>query len=247
MPEWDRVREFERSVSVGKRDKKGELAPLSGFLFCDACGSKMRKASAGGGGYICGYHSRFGKQYCSTHYIGRAKLEGFVFADIQNMIDFAKDEKTAIAEFLERKRAYMDALCVVDKKRKQTVTNRLTELDKLIQSVYEDKVAGRIPEDMAFDMLDKYQAEKKALKAEYDEMQKRSEAEQQDQEDAAEFVRRLKRYTGASELTREMCLDLIEYVTVDENNKGHKDRPRKIHIYYKLIDRGLVNKNNALT
>ena len=45
----------------------------------------------------------------------------------------------------------MDALSVVDKKRKQTVANRLTELDKLIQSVYEDKVAGRIPEDMAFD------------------------------------------------------------------------------------------------
>ena len=96
-------------------------------------------------------------------------------------------------------------------------------------------------------LIDKYQAEKKALKAEYDEMQKRSDAEQQDQEDVAEFIRRLKRYAGASELTREMCLDLIEYVTVDENNKGHKDRPRKIHIYYKLIDRGLVNKNNALT
>ena len=244
---WNKVREFEKSVSVGKRDKKGELSPLSGLLFCDGCGWKMRKASTGGGGYICGYHNRFGKQYCSTHYIGKAKLEGFILADIQDMCEFAKDEKTATAEFLKRKRAYIDAQSISDKKRKQTVSNRLSELDRLIQSVYEDKVAGKIAEDMAFEMLDKYQAEKKTLKAEYDEMLKRSEAEQQDEKDVAEFISRLKRYAGATELTREMCLELIEYVTVDENNKNDRTRPRVIHIYYKLIDKPLTNKNNALT
>lgn len=100
---------------------------------------------------------------------------------------------------------------------------------------------------MAFDMLDKYQAEKKTLKTEYDEMLMHSEAEQQDEADVAEFVSRLKRCAGATELTREMCLELIEYVTVDENNKNDKSRPRVIHIYYKLIDKLLTNKNNALT
>ena len=58
---WDKVREIEKSVSRGKRDKKGELCPLSGSIFCDGCGWKMRKASANGGGYIYGYHNRFGK------------------------------------------------------------------------------------------------------------------------------------------------------------------------------------------
>ena len=101
---------------------------------------------------------------------------------------------------------------------------------------------------MAFDMLDKYQAEKKTLKAEYDEMAARSGSEKQDKKDVAEFISRLKRYAGAMELTREMCIELIEYVTVDENNKGHKDHPRVIHIYYKLIDKPLTDKNRlALT
>lgn len=48
-----------------------------------------------------------------------------------------------------------------------------------------------------------------------------------------EFVSRLRKYAGATELTREMCLDLIGYVTVDEN-MGHT-KPRKIHIYYKYF------------
>ena len=43
-----------------------------------------------------------------------------------------------------------------------------------------------------------------------------------------------------------MCLDLIEYVTVDDLNKDDKSRPREIHIYYKLIDKELADKHNAL-
>ena len=159
------------------------------------------------------------------------------------MCELAKDEKAATAEFLKRKRAYIDVRNISDTKRMKTVGNHLAELDKLIQSVYEDKVAGRIEPDMAFDMLDKYQAEKKTLKAEYDEMAARSGSEKQDEKDVAKFISRLKRYAGATELTREMCIELIEYVTVDENNKGHKDRPRVIHVYYKLIDKPLTNKN----
>ena len=74
-------------------------------------------------------------------------------------------------------------------------------------------------------------------------MTAQSQFEKRDKKDVAEFISRLKRYAGATELTREMCIELIEYVTVDENNKGHKDRPRVIHVYYKLIDKPLTNKN----
>lgn len=41
-----------------------------------------------------------------------------------------------------------------------------------------------------------------------------------------------------------MCLDLIEYFTVDAY-QGRKS-VRDIHIYYKLIDKPLKNKKNAL-
>ena len=36
-----------------------------------------------------------------------------------------------------------------------------------------------------------------------------------------------------------MSLELIEYVTIDEYSA---DRPRDIHIYYKLLDKPLLNK-----
>lgn len=40
-------------------------------------------------------------------------------------------------------------------------------------------------------------------------------------------------------LTREIALELIEYITVDEYAA---DRPRDIHIYYKLLEKPLPHK-----
>ncbi len=42
-----------------------------------------------------------------------------------------------------------------------------------------------------------------------------------------------------------MCFELIEYIIVDENTKDKK-AARDIHIYYKLIDKPLKDKSNAL-
>ncbi len=39
------------------------------------------------------------------------------------------------------------------------------------------------------------------------------------------------------ELTREMCMELIEFVTVDQYPGKYSKEPREIHIYYKLIDK----------
>ena len=65
-----------------------------------------------------------------------------------------------------------------------------------------------------------------------------------DEEDVEEFICRLKKYTDVQELTREMCLELIEYITVDEYSA---DRVRNIHIYYKLLDKHLKSKQRLDT
>ena len=121
----------------------------------------------------------------------------------------------------------------------------MNELDGLIQSVYEDKVAGRIPEKVCVGLLEKYQAEKDELTVEYDELVKRSEIARHDERDVDEYIRRMKSYAGAEELTREMALELIEYIKVDKNPRKHK-QPIKIEIFYKLVDKPLNDKRNAL-
>ena len=77
------------------------------------------------------------------------------------------------------------------------------------------------------------------MSAEVKELEANLSAVKQDEQDAEEFIRRLRKYTDVQELTREMCLELIEYITVDEYAA---DRPRDIHIYYKLLEKPLPHK-----
>ncbi len=46
----------------------------------------------------------------------------------------------------------------------------------------------------------------------------------------------MRKYTAVKELTREMCMELIEFITLDVYVEG---QPRRICIYYKLIDESL--------
>lgn len=250
---WDKIREVEKSVSQGKKTKKGETMPLSGLMFCADCGEKMRLGTnntTNGSkklprkyirhNYQCGAYSRFGKFYCTSHYIKMKDINALVLADIRSMADLViADEEYARKQFLSKKEQVNALQTAEEQKRLRDGKYRLSELYNLIPSIYEDKVIGKIPEDVCVSLLEKYQAEQKALFEEVAQLEAKLNAVKQDENDVDEFIKRLKKYTDVQELTREMCLELIEYITVDEYAK---DRPREIHIYYKLLEKPLPHK-----
>ena len=67
------------------------------------------------------------------------------------------------------------------------------------------------------------------------EIEERLSERSKDDEDAEEYVRKLKRYGAAESLTREMCMELIDYITVGEKNETGE---REVHIYYKFLADG---------
>ena len=245
---WDKVRELEDSVSTGKSTKTGEVKPLSGMCYCSTCGTKMKFTSSMTGktpqNYTCGLYARFGKQYCAKHFITLKALESVALADIQRQIDFVMNDDKAREKYLARKRGLNNLQENADRKRLQDITKRLGELDRLIETAYEDRALGRVPEKVCIPLLEKYQAEKDTLTAEYDELHQRTQTEQQDEADVDEYIRRLTSYAGAEQLTRQMALELIEYITIDEN-PNDKKAVRDIHVYYKLIDKPLKDRKNA--
>lgn len=250
---WDKCREMDNSVSQGKRDKHGEIMPLSGLMYCADCGEKMRlgwnNTTTGSKkkprkylrhNYQCGAYSRYGKFYCTSHHIKMKDINAIVLADIRMMSTLVvEDEEKARQQFLAQKEQINSHQIEMEQKRLRDGKYRLEELRKLIPSIYEDKVLGKIPEDVCVNLLEKYQAEQKELSEDVSKLEAKLSAVKQDKDDVEEFIRRLKKYTDVQELTREMALELIEYVTIDEYSA---DRPRDIHIYYKLLDKPLLNK-----
>ena len=253
---WDKVREVEASVSQGKRDKKGITAPLSGLMYCADCGFKMRlctnNTTAGSKkkprkyyrqNYNCGNYVKAGTMGCKSHYIKLTVIEDIILEDIKSMTQLTIDEKAAKKLFMAKKLKEHNAKISGDAKRQNEIRKRLAELEKIMQTLYEDRVLGKIAEDVCSGFLDKYQAEKNALEDELAVLMESINSIRKDEQDVDEFIRRLKKYADAEKLTREMALELIEYVTVDEFSK---ERLRDIHIYYKLLDKSLNNKRNAL-
>ena len=247
---WDKCREMEASVSQGKKNRTGVVQPLSGLCYCADCGAKMhagwnntRHSRSGPrihmrNHYNCGSFNKFRGRSCCSHYIKMAILEQVVLEDIRSKISLVEeDEEKAKAQFLRKCEQISSEEATKDRKRANQISRRLTELERLIVSAYEDKVVGRIPEDICVGLLNKYQDEKNELLTERSEIEVRQANKSKEIADVNEFVRRLKSYMQVPTLTREMCMELIEFATVDKCPGKYSKEPREIHIYYKLIDK----------
>ena len=111
---WDRVREMEQSVSQGKRNSSGYVANLSGLIYCQDCGNKVRLAwnnTTNGSkkkprkyirhNYNCTSYMKFGKRYCPSHYIKMQDMDAIVLEDIRSLAQLVvEDEEKAKAEIV---------------------------------------------------------------------------------------------------------------------------------------------------
>lgn len=177
--------------------------------------------------FNCGRYNRNGKLACNSHYIKMKDINALVLADIRLMAALVlEDGEAALRQLLSKKEQISSRQTEEEQKRLHDGKYRIAELEKLIPSIYEDKVLGKIPEDICVNLLEKYQAEQKVLSEEVTALETKLNAVKQEVNDVEEFIHRLKKYTDVQELTREMCLELIEHITVDEYAK---DRPREIH------------------
>lgn len=237
---WDKVHERMKSVSHGRTTKQGYTHPLSGFLYCADCGQKMKlathKTKKGSVSYCfnCGHFVRYGKRMCSSHYMSAKDLTNLILDDIREMafrIEF--DEDAVREDFLRQNEELADKAVKSAKKEIQTKKNRVVELSRLMQIAYEDRMKGKMPEELCFGFIQKYSDEQKTLSVEIAELEANLTETENKQQSVDDFIRNIKKYLYAPELTREMCYELLDRVVVGGLPKS-KDEPRKIDIVYKV-------------
>ena len=236
---WDKVREVEKSVAQGRKTKRGYTHPLSGFLFCADCGGKMKLNYINRNGKIdfnfnCGNHMRIGKAYCFSHFIQAKDIEAIVLNDIREMAQrIVLDEKTIREEFIRHNAELADKAIKSAKKELQAKRKRTEELSRLMQLAYEDRLKGKMPEDICISFIQKYSEEQKKVEAEIAVLEERMTETTNTIQSADEFIRNIKKYLEAPELTREMCYELLDRVVVGGHPK-HTGKERVIDIVYKV-------------
>ena len=237
---WDKVQERKKSVAQGRKTKVGYTHPLSGFLFCADCGNKMKLCtSVSRKGtrlyhFDCGYHLRYGKAYCFSHYIAASALEEIVLGDIREMAQrIVLDEKAVREDFIRHNAELADQAIKSAKKELQAKRKRMEELSRLMQVAYEDRVRGKMPEDICIGFIQKYSDEQKKLETEIAEIEAKLTETENTIQSADEFIRNIKKYLEAPELSREMCYELIDRIIIGGSPKT-TGKEREIDIVYKV-------------
>ena len=238
---WDKVQERLKSRAHGRKMRTGMTHPLSGFLYCADCGSKLKM------GYVwhkyknyytynfdCGKLKRYGKSFCFSHYIRANVLEEIVLGDIREMAKrIVLDEKSIREEYVRHNAELKDQSIKSIKKELQLKNKRIEELSRLIQVAYEDRVKGKMPEDICISFIQRYSEEQKSLTAEITELETKLNDTETARQNADDFIRNIKKYLDAPELTREMCYELLDRVVVGGLPKV-TGKEREIDIIYKV-------------
>lgn len=238
---WDRVQDRMSSQSHGRKMHTGITHPLSGFLYCADCGAKLKM------GYVwdksindyrynfnCGRHIRYGKAYCFSHHITSNTLEKIVLDDIREMAKrIVLDEDSVREEFVRHNAELKGQSIKAIKKELQTKRKRKEELSRLIQVAYEDRVKGKMPEDICLGFIQKYSDELKSLESEIEALETKLAETETARQNADDFIRSIKKYLDAPKLTREMCYELIDKIIVGGLPKI-TGKEREIHIVYKV-------------
>ena len=156
--------------------------------------------------------------------------------DINRHISFSQKDKSAYIQQLvnqannslnDEKNSYQKEL--------NNISQRLEELNTILQYMYEDKVFHKISEERYTAMSTNFEKEETELKQRYSEITTKSSRYTQQSKSAKEFADLLEQYTPIVKLDAVLLNTLIEKIIVHEkrNENGQKIMP--IEIYYRFI------------
>mgnify|MGYP000855497432 CR=1 FL=1 len=243
---WDAVQKLDNHPSRGRSDKSGTIALFGGLLRCMNCGASIRyirdyrkrqtKQEPEYKAYICNRYMSGGKQACSCNYINQKLLTQVVLTDIRCKALWAQNSREKLREQILAKK---ESACI-EKTRTlraelSTLGKRLSELDKLVQSAYEDKVMGRIPENLCIQLLNGYEAERSAKQERHKELIEQLAASSENEKAVDDWLDMMQDYSQLEELNRPTLMRLIQKIEVGEKYivDGHEERD--INIYYNFV------------
>ena len=222
-----------------------------GLVKCPDCGkvhgfSKRYQDRDSKGAYRCQTAIKYGKQYCSAHYITFEQLYGVVLSDIKLHAGLAAENSE---EYLKMLTSISDsehsAAKTVLIKESEKSKKRIAELDTLIQKMYEDMVFGVISKERYATMSENMEKEFSTVKARLNEITSVLKNSEKNAENAKRFIQLIENYTDITELDYELVHTLIEKIYIHERQNIEGKAVVKVDIYYRFI--GYISNNDNPT
>ena len=224
-------------------DGWGEVAPLTGLLYCADCGAKMYVHRINNGKrisqYTCSAYSKYPiGVLCSTqHRVAEKVVLDLVAAMLRAIMDFSQTDRESFVQTVEEAQAQnLDSDIRGKKSRLAAAKKRYTDVGKMLDKIYEDNALGKLSDERYSDLDTKYTTEKDALFAEIRELEQAVTDYGNQRKSAQKFVALVDRYQDFKDLTITMLNEFIEKILVHERaEKGRRDTTQDVDIFFNFI------------
>jgi hypothetical protein len=112
---------------------------------------------------------------------------------------------------------------------------RVATVDHAIKQVFEEKLAGNVPDSIFKKLMNDYEAEQIKLADEITEIEKKLEIAVSDESDVAKWINLIKGCIRIDELDRPTAIALINCIEVSEQFNTDGQRQQDITIKYNFV------------
>lgn len=159
-----------------------------------------------------------------------------VLMDVRFKAMLAQKNPAGLKEKIREQKSDADTAPIASLRATVTAADkRLSELEKLVQSVYEDKVKGTIPKAVCVQLMRRYEDERLEKLSQRTELTAKLEALEKADSGADEWTRMIRDYTKLETLDRPTLLRFINRIEAGERKTVDGRDERDIKIYYNFV------------
>lgn len=238
---WERVQVLRKQRK--RPNRYGEVGLFSGLLFCADCGSilyqqryetKERKQNC----YICGRYKKHTKE-CTAHFIRTDILIKGVTENLRQVTSYAAEHEERLVKLLIRQNEVGGKKkSAAQKKQLDETEKRISDLNRFIKALYEDKVNGVISRERYEELSAGYEREQAELREKEKELTAAMEKAQSAAANAEKFLKVVRKYLSFETLTPTLLREMVEKIIVHEASYDENElRHQEIDIYYSFVGR----------
>ena len=243
---WDTVVAIDQKRVRKSNTADGVRSIFTGLVYCADCGFKMRnhverftyKDGSPGrySSFICGSYSRSGKCACTVHTIYEDALKQLVLADIREKAQYAEyDRERLLAQIIRLKDRERHNRTASYEQELKAASARVSELERLMQNLYEDKCTGVVPQSVFQTLMKKYETERAQKAAAIPELERKVRTQMENRHDADRWAEIIRRYTEITELDETILFELVDRIEVGEARKVGKNRVQDVKVFYRYV------------
>lgn len=243
---WETARMLEDRHFMPRKNADGSQSVFVGLLRCADCGFTMKantkKDTRKDGSihksvsFICGNYARSGKSACTVHTMSESVLTELILCAIRDHAQLvAYDEQRIVDLILQAKSRESIAYLNTYKTELKATEERLGQLDGIMQTLYEDKVRGVVPESMFQNLMPKYEQERIDKTETVKILRDKVERSERRWCDTDAWIKSIRKYAELEALTQEILLELVERIEISEHRMVGSVRECHINIIYRFV------------